>query len=70
MVLYVKYFIMQLKSQMQYKTSFFLAIIGQFLTAFTSFWGISFIFNNVSSVDHQVTALVPVCYVEQRIVLK
>ncbi len=62
MVLYVKYFIMQLKSQMQYKTSFFLAIIGQFLTAFTSFWGISFIFNNVSSVDQFTYEEVLLCF--------
>ena len=47
---------------MQYKTSFFLAIIGQFLTAFTSFWGISFIFNNVSSVDQFTYEEVLLCF--------
>ncbi len=37
MKFYVNLILLQLKSQMQYKASFFLTIAGQFLTAFTSF---------------------------------
>ncbi|MCL2166685.1 MAG: ABC-2 family transporter protein [Clostridiales bacterium] len=44
MRLYLKFFSLHLKSQMQYKTSFFLTALGQFLGAFTSFLGIYFMF--------------------------
>lgn len=51
MHLYLNYFLMQLKSQMQYKVSFLLATFGQFLSAFTSFFGIYFIFYRIADVD-------------------
>ena len=41
MRVYWKFFIMELKSQMQYKVSFLLTTLGQFLTAFTMFFGIN-----------------------------
>lgn len=37
MRLYWKYILVHLKSQMQYKTSFVMTIIGQFITAFSAF---------------------------------
>ena len=39
MSLYWKYFSIHLKSQMQYKVSFFLTALGQFLGSFTAFLG-------------------------------
>lgn len=44
MKLYKQYFIMHLKGQMQYKTSFVLSTIAQFLVPFSSFIGIHFLF--------------------------
>ena len=37
MKLYLKFVAMQLKCQMQYKTSFVMTALGQFLTSFTAF---------------------------------
>ncbi|SHO53086.1 ABC transporter permease [Anaerocolumna xylanovorans] len=44
MRLYLKYFTIQLKSAMEYKTSFILTTIGQFLVSFNGFLGILFMF--------------------------
>ena len=44
MKLYIKFFSMHLKSQMQYKISFFLTALGQFLLSFTALLGIYFMF--------------------------
>ena len=49
--LYAKYFTMHLKSQMQYKTSFFLTAIGQFLVSFTALLGIWFMFLRLHEVE-------------------
>ena len=49
MKLYLKYFKMNLCSQMQYKTSFILTIIGQFLTSFSVFLEIYFMMNRFYS---------------------
>lgn len=51
MKLYINYISMNLKSQMQYKVSFFLTTFGQFITAFTSFFGLTFIFERVNAID-------------------
>ena len=51
LALYMKYFSMHLKSQMQYKTSFFLSAFGQFLVSFTAFLGIYFMFSRFNSVE-------------------
>jgi ABC-2 type transport system permease protein len=40
-----------MKSQMQYKISFFLTTLGQFITAFMAFFGLYFIFLRVNAVD-------------------
>lgn len=50
MWLYVKYFLMHIKSQMQYKTSFLFSAIGQFLIAFSTFLSINFLFMRFNSV--------------------
>ena len=51
MKLYIRFFAMHLKSQMQYKASFFLAALGQFLVAFTTFLGVYFMFARFHIVD-------------------
>lgn len=50
-MLYKKYFSIHLKSQMQYKTSFVLTVIGQFLTSFSAFLSIYFMFERFNNVD-------------------
>ena len=51
MGLYAKFFSMHLKSQMQYKTSFFFTIVGQFTVSFTSLLGIWFLFERFHEVE-------------------
>lgn len=51
MKIYLKYFMIHLKSQMQYKTSFFLTLAGQFFAAFGSVVAIFFMFNRFYSVQ-------------------
>lgn len=50
MRLYLKFFSMHLKSRMAYKKSFFFSIIGQFLTSFTSFLVVWFLFDRFNEV--------------------
>ena len=49
--LYKRYFLIQVKSAMQYKTSFLLTTIGQFLTSFNVFLGIYFMFQRFHAVE-------------------
>lgn len=51
MRLYAKYFMMQLKSTMEYKTSFILSCIGQFLVSFNVFLGMYFMFRRFPGVE-------------------
>ncbi|MCL1914936.1 MAG: ABC-2 family transporter protein [Eubacteriaceae bacterium] len=51
MRLYFKFFDMHLKSQMQYKASFFLTTLGQFLVSSTTFLGINFMFSRFNIVE-------------------
>ena len=62
MRVYWKFFIMELKSQMQYKVSFLLTTLGQFLTAFTMFFGIKFLFGRISGVDDFTYGQVLLCF--------
>jgi len=62
MKLYSKYFAMHLQSQMQYKSSFFLSVFGQFLVAFTAFLGIHFLFDRFDSVGGFTYEEVLICY--------
>ena len=50
MRLYLKYFSIHLRSAMQYKTSFFLTVLGQFLVSFSMFLGIYFMFSRFHTV--------------------
>lgn len=60
--LYLHLFVLNLKSQMQYKVSFLLTTLGQFITAFTSFWGLSFLFTHVSAIDVFTYEQVLLCF--------
>lgn len=51
MHLYIKFFLMHLKSQMKYKVSFFLTALGQFLVSFTALLGIWFMFTRFNEVE-------------------
>ncbi len=60
--LYGKYFSIHLKSVMQYKGSFFATVIGSFLTSFTVFLGIFFLFQRFHQVEDFTYEQVLLCY--------
>lgn len=62
MRLYLKYFSIHLKSQMQYKTSFFLTVLGQFFTSFSAFLVIYFMFARFNSVEGFTYSEVLLCF--------
>lgn len=62
MKLYLKYFSIQLKSVMQYKTSFFLTSIGQCLTTFFSFLSMYFLFTRFGSIKNYSFNEVLLCF--------
>lgn len=62
MSFYLKLFSINLKSQMQYKISFWLTSLGQFITAFTSFFSIQFIFTQVNAIDQFTYGQVLLCF--------
>lgn len=51
MRLYLKFFAIHLKSQMQYKISFFLTVLGQFLVSFTALLGLFFMLSRFHEVE-------------------
>ncbi|MDF2872817.1 MAG: hypothetical protein K0R05_4392 [Anaerocolumna sp.] len=51
MGLYLKYFSIQVRSAMEYKTSFILTALGQFLVSFNVFLGIYFMFQRFHEVE-------------------
>lgn len=51
MKLYLKFFSLHLKSLMQYKVSFILTALGQFLVSFTALLGVWFMFDRFHEVD-------------------
>ncbi|MCL2322202.1 MAG: ABC-2 family transporter protein [Oscillospiraceae bacterium] len=62
MRLYLKYCLINMKSQMQYKLSFFLVILGQFLSAFTVFFSVFFMFSIFNAVDGFTYGQVLLCF--------
>lgn len=62
MKVYWKFITITLKSQMQYKISFLLTVLGQFITAFTMFYGIRFLLGQVGGVDDFTYGQVLLCY--------
>lgn len=51
MRLYFKYFQIHLKSQMQYRTSFLLLTLGQFVTSFSAFLSVFFLMDRFHAID-------------------
>lgn len=62
MKLYAKYFSLHLRCAMQYKMSFLLTIVGQFLTAFSVLIGILFMFMRFKSVEGFTFSEVLLCF--------
>ena len=62
MKIYWNLFLMNLKSQMQYRMSFFMTVLGQFLTAFASFFSLAFIFERIDAVDGFTYGQVFLCF--------
>lgn len=62
MSLYMKYFAMHLKSQMQYKLSFLLTVLGQFLISFTVLLGMWFMFLRFQGVEGFTLPQVLLCF--------
>ena len=62
MRLYFKYVGMLLKSQMQYKASFIMTTLGQFLVSFTAFLGVYFMFSRFHSVKGFVFPEILLCF--------
>ena len=60
--LYGRYFLIHIKSVMQYKTSFFLTCLGQFFTSFNVFLGIYFMFRRFHTVKGYTYQEVLLCY--------
>ncbi len=62
MKLYLKLVAMHLKCQMQYKASFLMTCLGQFLTSFTAFLSILFLFNRFHAVEDYSFSEVLICF--------
>ncbi|WP_322184351.1 ABC transporter permease [Neglectibacter caecimuris] len=62
MKLYRKYFAIHLKSAMQYKASFFLALLGQALVTINMFLGIFFLFQRFHVIEGFTYSQVLLCY--------
>ena len=60
--LYMKYVSINVRSAMQYKTSFLLTAIGQFLVSFNVFLGIYFMFDRFHSVKGYTYSEVLLCF--------
>ena len=62
MQLFGKSFALHLQSQMQYKLSFFLVTLGQFIVSFTAFLGVRFMFSRFNVVEGFAYEQVLLCY--------
>lgn len=62
MKLYLKYLSMLLKSKMQYKASFLMTTVGQFLVSFTTFLSVYFMFNRFHQVNGFTLSEVMICF--------
>lgn len=60
--LYLHYVSINIRSMMQYKTSFFLSATGQFLVSFNVFLGIHFMFQRFSNVEDFTYSEVLLCF--------
>lgn len=62
MRLYIKYMAMHMKSQMQYKLSFALTVLGQILVSFTTLLGMWFMLDRFHGVEGFTYAQVLLCF--------
>ena len=62
MLLYIKFFSMHIKSQMQYKVSFFLTALGQFIVSSTAFLGLYFMFSRFNAVEDFAFEQALICF--------
>lgn len=62
MKLYAKFFSLHLRSIMQYKSSFFLMTLGQFILAFSAFLSVWFLFDRFHQVDGFTFEQVLLCF--------
>ena len=62
MKLYFKYVAILLKAQMQYKASFIMTALGQFLVSFTAFLGVYFMFSRFHSVNGFEFSEILICF--------
>ncbi len=62
MKIYLRYLSIHLKSQMQYRTSFLLTVVGQFLTSFTAFLGVYFMMTRFHAVQGFSFSEVLLCF--------
>lgn len=60
--LYLHYVSIHIRSRMQYKSSFVLSVIGQFLVSFNVFLGIAFMFQRFSRVEGFTYSEVLLCF--------
>lgn len=60
--LYIHYMSIHIRSMMQYKTSFLLSTVGQFLVSFNVFLGIFFMFQRFSEVEDFTYSEVLLCF--------
>ena len=60
--LYLHYVSINIRCMMQYKTSFLLTAVGQFLVSFNIFLGIFFMFQRFSSVEGFTYSEVLLCF--------
>lgn len=60
--LYLHYISINIRSMMQYKTSFFLSVVGQFLVSFSVFLGVFFMFQRFSGVEGFSYSEVLLCF--------
>ena len=62
MRLYGKYLAMLLKTQLVYKASFAMTVVGQFLVSFTAFLGVYFLYDRFHEVEGYSFAEVLLCF--------
>ena len=62
MKLYLKYFAIHLKTQMEYKSSFFLLMAGQFLTSFSALLSMYFLFSRFPNLEGFSLQQVLLCF--------
>lgn len=60
--LYLRYFSLHLRSSMQYKTSFFLTLFGQFMSSFAMFLSVYFLMNRFHRVNGFSMEEVMLCF--------